>query len=1337
MDGKKTIRVIPHRFQRPTGAAGQRQQQVSDDTVPVLPCLSLTDGRRRSGRAPEVASNIEVTGALAGAASRAPPVKAKGDALEYARNLIMSHVAAWKPHELLQAADQNMDKLLSVRERDTYRVPKNEFGSYSEYLDYFVPLVLMDLRAAAAASIQASISAGFLTASEPLFRTAAANKVNKRDAAGIERVLVTSSTDIPKDDRWRCVVQVKRYGSGEKQVKIQKWDLVAVWPLEDTGAELGRKGNRAPECAGGIPVSAVVGVVIRASEYAEGWTCEIRVASASATTAVTLDQAGDAVPDHDSGERTDGTAKADVVDLTLDDKVGIVSQEAQFRAENLRTNPATKAPVAREPGEIVIGPGGIELPAKEKKLKQEQKLKRKRERERAEKEAEASRKDKKRKEHAEHKRRKDDVEEKKIEEGEEQEWALVRLGSIVTYQREVAAVYSIRDAPLLQAILRPGAKGMETEQDRGILQYKFGLIPKVMEHYALNESQRAAVSDAVTLEKGFSVIQGPPGTGKTKTLVALLNASHLYFYQQHYDLVLAHARSLVTAQGTLDLNRTGHARFPHKRRILVCAPSNAAVDEILFRVKMGGFVDGFSKRYDPPLCRVGMGDRISASSQHLTAEKQAETFFSRIDEEVEKMRRSLEDTKDTLRKGFITAKLRAINDEATRLRQLLLELPMNSQNDGKVISIHTDYEKLQSKCLRYCIAMDDKLSHEERVRAVARCLANDAELVFATLSGAAHLFALGPRALQYQGLTPLFGVEQSPHIDGGVFDAVIIDEAAQATETSSLIPVSLGASRCVLVGDPQQLTATVLGTGMSAVAYSLSLLERKCLAGKVPLMLKQQYRMHPSISLFPRKHFYKSELADDESVLTDRDAPYHNTAFKERFGPYLFMDIRMGGEEQSRKSLVNRTEAHVAALLYKNIRSACPTCELFTTTAASSVVSQSRFGVVTPYKGQQDILRAEFNSVGANDIEIDTVDAYQGREKDFMIFSCVRSNAKSGSIGFVRDIRRMNVGITRAKYSLIIMGNAQSLMAGSKDWRALIEDARERGLVLRVDSPQRAISKGRIPKATYLNDPVDASQRKKKVDSETSKTASAQSAAYERVTGAALSDEGPFLVASKPRTTRKESEKNQKSGAAEPGTGSRPQQEVGHEQMHRQSSAVASISAVPQPFPQQQAHGLGPLQSRPHPLSQLHPAPPGAAPTELPAIVDLKAALSHAVATGSLARDIGMLSQRAQMLGVPQEVFMEMINRAAQDYTLRNRTAPIAPILNGAPNELPFSQPLPPHGRPHIAPVYPPPVQSATEAAVFQRMPFSSMPLQGAPMPHTQWPGSSDPRPSRAQLRKN
>ncbi|KAG1653968.1 hypothetical protein FOA52_008664 [Chlamydomonas sp. UWO 241] len=270
------------------------------------------------------------------------------------------------------------------------------------------------------------------------------------------------------------------------------------------------------------------------------------------------------------------------------------------------------------------------------------------------------------------------------------------------------------------------------------------------------------------------------------------------------------------------------------------------------------------------------------------------------------------------------------------------------------------------------------------------------------------------------------------------FDALVIDEAAQALEPATLIPMQLlrSGARIVLVGDPQQLPPTVLSAGGSAAALSQSLFERLQRAGCRVTMLQQQYRMHPAISAFPSQFFYSGRLMDGVSE-SDRAAPFHTHPL---LAPLAVIDVAGGREARGGGgSVSNREEAQMAAAMYRSLRRVDPH---FGGTVA----------VISPYKAQLSILQKAFDLRGEGEaarVEFVTVDGYQGREADVVIFSAVRAHA-CGAIGFLQDVRRLNVAITRARLSLWVVCSAATLAAsGSAPWKELLRAASARGALFR------------------------------------------------------------------------------------------------------------------------------------------------------------------------------------------------------------------------------------------------------------------------------------------------
>lgn len=199
-------------------------------------------------------------------------------------------------------------------------------------------------------------------------------------------------------------------------------------------------------------------------------------------------------------------------------------------------------------------------------------------------------------------------------------------------------------------------------------------------------------------------------------------------------------------------------------------------------------------------------------------------------------------------------------------------------------------------------------------------------------------------------------------------------------------------------------------------------------------LLSIQYRMHPMISAFPSKQFYDSELEDGEGMEERRTELWHSSQV---FGPYRFFDVQGRESTGGRTSLVNYQEVEMAFALFRRLTSDFPEVDF-----------DGKVGIITPYKQQLTELKRrfmrQFGDRIIDTIDFNTTDAFQGRERDIIIFSCVRASPEGG-IGFLSDIRRMNVGLTRAKSSLYVLGSASSLVR-NRLWGALVQDAKARGL---------------------------------------------------------------------------------------------------------------------------------------------------------------------------------------------------------------------------------------------------------------------------------------------------
>ena len=427
----------------------------------------------------------------------------------------------------------------------------------------------------------------------------------------------------------------------------------------------------------------------------------------------------------------------------------------------------------------------------------------------------------------------------------------------------------------------------------------------------LNESQSNAV--AHVLQRPLSLIQGPPGTGKTVT-----SATIVY-----------------------------HLSKIHKEKILVCAPSNVAVDHLAAKLR-------------------DLGLKVI----RLTA----------------KSREDVESSVSSLALHNLVA--RSAHGDLKKLLKLKNEVGELSDADTK------RFVKLVRK------AENDILAK--------------ADVVCCTCVGA------GDRRLNMQ------------------FRTVLIDESTQASEPECLIPIVKGAKQVILVGDHQQLGPVILERRAADAGLKQSLFERLISLGHVPIRLEVQYRMNPFLSEFPSNMFYEGSLQNGVTI-EQRTVPNSTFPWPIHGVPMMFW-ANYGREEISTNgtSYLNRIEAM--------------NCERIITRLFNDGVKPDQIGVITPYEGQRTYILQYMQMNGALDkdlyvqVEVASVDAFQGREKDYIILSCVRANEQH-AIGFLRDPRRLNVGLTRAKYGLVILGNPISLSRNLL-WNHLLLHFRSKGCLV-------------------------------------------------------------------------------------------------------------------------------------------------------------------------------------------------------------------------------------------------------------------------------------------------
>jgi len=289
------------------------------------------------------------------------------------------------------------------------------------------------------------------------------------------------------------------------------------------------------------------------------------------------------------------------------------------------------------------------------------------------------------------------------------------------------------------------------------------------------------------------------------------------------------------------------------------------------------------------------------------------------------------------------------------------------------------------------------------------------------------------------------------------FPIVFHDEGGMSTEPQSLIPLMKGCQHLAMIGDHKQLPPVVTSLEALAGGLGISLFERLVWENQVPtVLLSTQYRMHPLISEFPNKMFYDSRLNDgtlNDQGMVQPDLIAPESSFlkpgddvkDDKIPPKPVAFVSHQCQQTFRNhSYINRGEAELILRIVVDLLS------------RNAGMVGTDIGVLAPYAGQVNLLHLLFRlathgsdrtdlsegdkwamdyawrSLGplrtselAN-VEIRTVDGFEGREKGVIIFSTVRSNS-SGHIGFLADPRRHNVGLTRAKRGLIVVGNRTTL----------------------------------------------------------------------------------------------------------------------------------------------------------------------------------------------------------------------------------------------------------------------------------------------------------------------
>ncbi len=272
-----------------------------------------------------------------------------------------------------------------------------------------------------------------------------------------------------------------------------------------------------------------------------------------------------------------------------------------------------------------------------------------------------------------------------------------------------------------------------------------------------------------------------------------------------------------------------------------------------------------------------------------------------------------------------------------------------------------------------------------------------------------------------------------PVLDKLKFQTVVIDEAGQALEPATWIPITR-ASKVILAGDPFQLPPTIKSREAQKAGFDRTILEKMIERLTEVSLLNVQYRMNHKIMGFSNQQFYDKQLLADESV-NDWLLDIADNA------PITFIDTAGCSFDEKvnakSKSRYNPDEFNILREHFYQLMQ------------AFSVEDFPSIGIISPYREQALYIQEQFEedaqlSLYLEYLSIDTIDAFQGQERDIIYISLVRSNEKM-EIGFLSDYRRMNVAMTRAKKKLIVIGDSATI-ANDKFYNAFIDYVSEEGL---------------------------------------------------------------------------------------------------------------------------------------------------------------------------------------------------------------------------------------------------------------------------------------------------
>ena len=526
-------------------------------------------------------------------------------------------------------------------------------------------------------------------------------------------------------------------------------------------------------------------------------------------------------------------------------------------------------------------------------------------------------------------------------------YTLVKLANDVTYSRLKTSLKA------LNRISKPGKVLVELLFGKGNYLERIPLSPVMLNPQgelrffdnSLHTDQKEAVKFALEM-KNLAVIHGPPGTGKTTTLVEII-------------LHMIHARN----------------------KVLVCAPSNIAVDNLVERLA----------NHNVKMVRLGHPGRVMDSI----------TKYS-LDAVVDR-----------------SSSTKIVKDVRKELNDVLKKLKIRHRKET-FSELHSELKNLRKEL-------------QQRESCALKEVLRESDIVLSTLVTSSDA---GPLK----------------NLPDDHFHCVVIDECSQALEAACWIALPK-APKAILAGDHMQLSPTVISQKAEQGGLGLSLMERAVEKfGKEGYrLLKRQFRMHTDIMTWPSQEMYGGQLEADPTVAGHllKDLPFVKSTDETEMS-LLLVDTAGSHleEEVFETSRCNRGEAGIIAILLQRL--------------VDAGVPETSVAVITPYNYQVEMVRAHITHL--KDIEVRSVDGFQGREKEAILCSLVRSNPKR-ELGFICDRRRLNVAVSRARRFLCVVADSSTVSCDGT-LASLMSYMGQYGI---VHSAEQYISELEMPKEVLQN----------------------------------------------------------------------------------------------------------------------------------------------------------------------------------------------------------------------------------------------------------------------------